>query len=238
MLAAMSYISPDIVKAVRSRGFKTIGTPPYKGLSEKPEAAHADMQIKATPEGDIFLIKNNEPFNKVVLDELPQSASCVTLTEDEIYAFSYPYCVKLNAAVVGRHVIGNLRYLDKKMTERLKALGYEFINVKQGYAGCSTAVVSGSAVITSDSGVAKATAACGIDVLTISPGHIGLCKSYGGFIGGASFLADKGTLAFTGDVTRHPDYIRIESFCAAHGVKTLSLTDAPLLDIGGIVRIL
>ena len=47
-------------------------------------------------------------------------------------------------------------------------MGYEIINVKQGYAKCSICVVSDNAIITADKGIAKAAIQNRIDVLEIT----------------------------------------------------------------------
>ena len=238
LIAAMSYSSPTLVEAVRSLGFETVETPPVYGISDNPEAAHADMQVLALGEGDIFLLKDHSFLAPQLEERLLAAGKRIVRTSEGAGDFSYPGCVKLNVAVVGRYAIGNFKYSDKKLTERLETLGYKLLNVRQGYAKCSCAVVSDNALITSDVSIARAASENGIDVLEVSPGNIALCESYGGFIGGACFLADKETLAFTGDLSLHPDHAAIEAFCRCHGVNTLSLADHPLLDIGGIVRIL
>lgn len=225
-------MNKDIVSAVRALGAETIEVEPYCGLSSNAEASHADMQLLALPEGDIFLLRGCGELENAVRSAA--GSGRVRLTEQSAADFAYPECVKLNIAVFGRRAVGNFRYCDKKMTERLKALGYRLINVKQGYSKCSVSIVSDDAIITADKGIAEAAAADGADVLLISRGGIALCERYGGFIGGASFLLD-GTLHFLGDVTAHPDCERIHSFCSSHGVRVSSLTAAPLLDIGGVV---
>ena len=232
--AVMSFENEGIVSAVRSLGLEPISTAVYNGIKENPEASHADMQILKLSENEIFLLRGNTEFNERIMNIT--GSGCVTITDETIADFRYPGCVKLNTAVFGKKAIGNFSCTDKKVTERLITLGHELINVKQGYAKCSLCVVSENAVITSDTGIAKAAAAHGVDVLQISPGSIGLCERYGGFIGGSSFLLDK-TLCFTGDITMHPDGNAINDFCKAHSVEAVSLTKEKLFDIGGVVII-
>ena len=232
--AVMSYVRKDIVEAVQKLGYDTIESTPLGGTSS-PEGSHADMQALTLPQGDIFLIRDNDGLNSTIARLFPDRN--IICTNESISEFKYPECVKLNAAVVGKRVIANIKYIDKAVTSRLSELGYELINVKQGYAKCSVCVVSDSAIITSDEGIARSLKRYDIDVLKISPGHIGLCGSYGGFIGGAAFLADKELLAFTGDIMKHPDGESIEEFCRSHSVDTVSLSDENIFDIGGVVAI-
>ena len=76
-----------------------------------------------------------------------------------------------------------------------------------------------------------------MDVLQIRPGHIALEGYDYGFIGGASFLLDSNTLAFTGHLDVHPDRDRILDFLRQHGVSAVFLTESPVFDIGGAVRL-
>lgn len=230
--AAMSYKKPELVGAVRALGYTTVEVEPFAGLSDNAEADHADMQILSLDNGEIFLIKNNDSFNKRI--SALAGSERITLTENAIETFRYPDCVKLNILTVGRLALMNLGHCDKTAADRLKAIGYELVHINQGYARCSAAPVSSRAVITSDAGVSAALRAHGVDVLDITEGHIGLCGQYGGFIGGASFLHG-GTLCFFGDISPHPDCRRIELFCEKHGVNVKSLSDEQLFDIGGAV---
>ena len=236
-LAVMSCIRPDLTEEMEKLGYKTVGVKPYSCAdTENAESSHADMQALALPEGDIFLIRSNDSLNEKITNAVSDK-SRIKYTADVIRDFSYPECVRLNAAVVGRSVIANLKYIDTNLAERLKTLGYRLIHVDQGYAKCSVCVVGENALITSDRSITVAARANGIDTLEISPGGIGLCERYGGFIGGASVLLDETTLAFFGDITAHADYPQIAAFCRSHYVDIVSLFERPLFDIGGIVII-
>lgn len=177
-----------------------------------------------------MVLKNNAVLNS----EIIRYGFAVIDTESDIYdAFKYPQCVKLNCTIIGNNIIGNFKYMDRKVKSLLP--NCNFINVNQGYAKCSTAIVSDNAVITSDVSIYNAAKENKIDCLKISEGHISLCDKYHGFIGGTCFKIDKNTLAFTGDITLHPDYINIKAFCKNYGVNLLSLTKMKLTDIGGII---
>ena len=107
--------------------------------------------------------------------------------------------------------------------------------MRQGYAKCCACVVNEGAMITSDTGIAKAAARHGVDVLRIRPGYIELEGFDTGFIGGASFKISPERLAFTGRLDAHPDVARIESFLRERGVEPVYLTDSPAFDIGSAV---
>ncbi|MCD7787401.1 MAG: hypothetical protein LUH59_00475, partial [Firmicutes bacterium] len=120
------------------------------------------------------------------------------------------------------------------------AYGVSPVNVAQGYAKCSScvfgdrAVITDSAVITSNTSIYRAVKSHGGDAYLIGGGNITL-PGYGngndGFIGGASFYAG-GTLYFLGDVDFHPDCGIIKEAAARHGVSVVSLSDEKLFDSG------
>ena len=120
----------------------------------------------------------------------------------------YPNSAAYNVAVVKNYAICNEDVADKAILERLKSLGKQIINVKQGYSKCSVCITGGG-IITSDKGIYKA-AEGKIPSLLISPGNISLPGCKYGFIGGASGF--DGRLIFAGDITGHPDFLRIENF--------------------------
>ena len=231
--AVMNSQFAVLKKAVETLGFKIINTFLYNNQRENPEATHADMQILRI-EDQIVLLKGNDFFNSRIIEEVNEYK--ISFTEESIKVFKYPDCVKLNIALVGKKAIGNFKYADSNVIKILQEKSYDLINVKQGYAGCAVAVVSDDAIITADTSICRAVKGK-IDCLKVSEGDIRLCERYGGFIGGASFLANKSTLAFMGDILKHPDYINIKNFCRNHRVELLSLSSQPLCDVGGVIVI-
>lgn len=235
-LAAVSASYPKIIEALNLLGIRTILTEPYKNNINNPESTHADMQILHLGYDRIVLLCKNNKFNDKLNCEFINKKADIIYTSSPIKDFKYPQCVKLNIALVGNNAIGCFKYCDEAV---LKALdGYNLINVNQGYAKCSTAIVNDNAIITSDNSISTASKKSGIDCLKISEGYIYLCEKYSGFIGGACFMIDKNTLAFTGDISCHPDYISIKTFCANYGINLLSLTNDILCDVGGIVPLM
>ena len=107
--------------------------------------------------------------------------------------------------------------------------------MRQGYAKCCACVVNEGAMITSDTGIAKAAARHGVDVLRIRPGYIELAGFDTGFIGGTAFRISERALAFTGRLDAHPDRADIEAFLRSRGIEPVYLTDRPAFDIGSAV---
>ncbi len=140
----------------------------------------------------------------------------------------YPKCCAYNVAVTKKYAVCNEKITDRIILQRVKKLGLEIINVKQGYAKCSMCIAK-DAVITSDMGIYKAIHQK-INTLLISSGQIFLPGYEYGFIGGASGF-DGESLNFTGDITKHPDFLRIDKFLKDNNI-IYTYTQGNLFDCG------
>lgn len=151
---------------------------------------------------------------------------------------NYPFNIAYNIATVGNKAFLNRRYADEMAVEALKNEAADLIDVKQGYAKCSTAVVDGNSIITSDRSIYAGATLNGVDVLLIEPGHIELKGYDHGFIGGCCGKIKDSLLVFAGDPSTHPDGDRIMKFLKKRGIKVIPLLGGPLIDIGTIIPVL
>ena len=183
---------------------------------------------------------------KPLIDSLPEPLRDRFIAADHTPHGSYPGDTALNALTVGRHLFARTASLSADVRRAAAAEGLEIVDVKQGYARCSTLPLSAvNAAITADEGMARAMEACGVDVLRITPGHIDLDGRSDGFIGGASFVDEPfcccslhmpPLVGFFGSPGSHPDGARIRAFIESHGYRMLT-TDGRLRDLGGAVVI-
>ncbi|MCR5182791.1 MAG: hypothetical protein K6D56_07175 [Clostridia bacterium] len=173
---------------------------------------------------------------------------------------AYPGDIIYNACSTGKFFIHNLKYTAPELLAAADEMGLIRLNVSQGYAKCSTCVVSEDAIITYDRGIAGAAAAAGLEVLDIGPGHVELPGYNTGFIGGASGLVrdlsrdtaeltqdpctkidpaggriPRPILVFNGDLSAHPDFRAITDFAEEHGAEVKFFADWKLTDIGSII---
>ena len=179
-----------------------------------PERKHADMQLLRI-KNTVFTLK----------DCIRQPGS------------SYPDNVLLNGLFLDGKLYGKMSAIDPIVLDYCSAEQIPVINVNQGYTRCSTLIINEHAAITADSSIANALKYNGVEVLQISPGHI-LLEGYDyGFIGGAGFC-DGESVIFFGDISRHPDYQLIRTFCEKqHRTIRVICKENPLTDIGGVVEI-
>lgn len=144
----------------------------------------------------------------------------------------YPEDIILNAVNTKDFFMHNLKYSDPVLLEAVK--NKTLIDIKQGYAKCSTAVLSDKAFITSDKSIFKALTSQGCDILLINPGNILLPGLDYGFIGGTCGMLDSNTLVFYGSLEYYPQKQEISSFLKRNNITPIFLSDTPLMDRGSI----
>lgn len=194
-----------------------------------PVRFHPDMQICCLKPQSIFVLQGNPLFQKIKRQRVE-----VWETEEVPEPF-YPKDALCNALVIGQFLVANPLTLDQKIQNAAMDLNLQLLKVRQGYVGCSVALVNNCSLITSDPGIAKALEQQGLDVLRIRPGGIRLPGYDTGFLGGCCGLLSKDIMAFTGKVSTHPDGQAIRDFLKARDVFILELSQQELLDVGGIV---
>ncbi len=198
-------------------GFSLVYLPPDSSLP-KPVSSHADMLLFENVVQRDYYEKNKRLFD-----------GCDIVLAEERFGNEYPKDILLNAFAVGNTLFGRLEYLS----DQVKKLYPKAINLRQGYAKCSTLLFSNNA-ITADRGIADALTEYGIDTLLITPGHILLPGYNYGFIGGASLVYEN-KIVFFGNIEAHPDHLKIKSFINNKGYEMLFDPSVPLTDLGGAV---
>ena len=217
----------ESIAALCKRGMTVIKSKPVSELYEAVKG-HPDMQLHTLPDGRVLCAPQ--------VYEYYAAAGVDAVCGSVPLGGKYPSDIAYNAAAVGNYLICNAKHTAPEIIKAYEAAGREIIDVKQGYAKCSVAVISDSAIITADSGIYEAVRGK-VDALKIHEGHIRLDTLPYGFIGGCTGLIDDGTLAVNGSLAAHPDGGRIADFCAAHGVEVTELNDGELQDIGTIYLI-
>lgn len=224
----ISPIKPEILNALNSLGVSTVTTKAVKELISY-EQYHADMQL---------LIIGSKAFicgNSVYLTEHFKDNNINFVMCDKLNS-KYPDNVRLNAALVGENLICKKSALDQNILMYCNINNINIIDVKQGYAKCSTLIVNNS-IITADRGIYNKALDNGIEALLISVGNIELKGADYGFIGGCSGVIGD-TVVFFGDINTHPDANVIINFIQNKGFNAVSLlNNKPLEDIGGIVQL-
>lgn len=221
-------ITEDIKKALLLQGLTVVMIPESEFLP-LPVSSHADMLCFNARNGVVVM----EESTCERLNFSPSGIKTVTDRFEKSGINQYPLDIRFNAALFEDFLFCREKYISPAILQNVSA---KIVDVKQGYAGCSVCKVNSHSFITSDPSLKKAGDKCGLDVLLIRPGYIGIGTYDYGFIGGASGLFDK-KLLFYGDISAHPDYAEIHDFLYKHGVEEIMLSQKPLFDYGGMVFI-
>jgi len=203
---------------------------------DAPTASHPDMLFSIVGR-DFITSRSYYEQESETMDAIAVAGMYKLTISDTMQHSPYPHDIAFNALVINGCLIGNLTNISSEIIESADAQELKKINVRQGYAACSTAKVSRNAIITADAGIAEASREMGCDALLIKSGHIELCGYDYGFIGGASGLIG-GKLCFCGDVTAHPNYNEMKRFCDSYDTEIVSLSNEKLRDCGGIIEII
>ena len=223
--------SKNFEELLRNDGFETIRIP-RSPLLAPPVCTHVDMLI--------LPIKNNIFCHELYAKEANEFLSVLEdlgykiTTVGGKYCAEYPHDVRFNAAVVGSNIFIGNRTDAKDICDYALANDLNIVRVKQGYAKCSTCIVSDNAIITADDTIETAAKGLGIDVLKIREGYVTLEGYLYGFIGGASGTCGD-TVYFSGDLDLHPDGKAMIDFCKKHGKRALFIKGEELVDIGSVL---
>ena len=222
--------SKEIISSLTDFGIDLIKTEKHPMLP-CGLAKHADMQMVNVRKG-VFVYAPDTP--KSTLSALK------TLGYELIEGVSrikshYPFDVAYNCAIIGKNAFLNPRYTDPTVLSMLDKCGIRIIPVKQGYAKCSTCIITKEAIITADPKIHERAVEAGLDSLLTGPQRSIILKGYDyGFIGGATGLISENELAFFGDFNTLSDSISICKFLKKHGIKPVSLAKENLVDLGGL----
>ncbi len=230
LVLASSALSPSCEEKLRELGFEPIKMPPYKKL-QSGVASHPDMLVYFM-EDKYFCTKEYYGEAEEIFKRINALGYSPVLCEETPSA-DYPRDIIFNALPLGNYIFGLLNNISSTLKREAALLAKRIVNVKQGYTKCSVAKISEDAIITADKGIAKTVALHGIDVLTVSEGHVLLDGYNTGFIGGAcGTFEDK--VYFCGNLEEHPDCDKIEDFCKKHKKSCISLSNEPLFDVGSL----
>ncbi len=227
--AILSSLAEEYLPIIEE-SFDVIMLPSDKAL-DTPVNTHPDMIVFCLDD-KVILPKEYHISNPHVARAIEENTGSKVVPSDSPRSQKYPFDVSLNTLVCGEVAMG----LEKHVAPEIKCLfelkGIRLVDVKQGYATCSSLVLE-NAVISADPSIISACESLDLPHLQIKSGNIRLDGYSEGFIGGASGVCEN-TVYFLGNIERHPDHKKILEFLKTQGYSAVSLSDGELSDFGGI----
>ena len=207
--------------------------------SEKvyPEiSSHVDIFVSQID--DILICEKSQ--YEYLKKEIPNSK--IICGESEV-GWKYPNDIKYNICQIGKNVIHNFKFTDKKVLEVIETKNLNKIQIQQGYTNCSIAVLNENSVITSDAKIAKELEKHNINVLYLEniPNIKLLSESANfsrmqGFIGGAVGKIDDRIIVF-GDLSKIDESGKICNFIKQNNLEIIDFKGLDVIDYGGIIAI-
>ena len=222
-------------RALTLRGFRVITLPPFSRLSEAV-ASHTDMLVCRIGNELISYADYCEEASYVFSDLsllLTPGGVRLSFTADEASP-EYPRDCGLNALIMGDKLFCREEGASVHLLESARKAGYTVVPTKQGYPACTVLRLNDESAVTADRGMARTLAEHGVRVTLIENGGIELPPHEYGFIGGAGAVHD-GVLYLFGSLDTHPCGNAIRSAAESEGLRIVSLSSAPLRDLGGIL---
>ena len=209
---------------------KVFFLPPDSFLAP-PVASHPDMIFSVIGKSLVCHKKYFEENEKLIADICSSFSLEPVLSEYDRRA-DYPYDIGFNVLVTDKFVFCNKAHTAKEVLDCAEREGLRVVNVKQGYAACSSVYVANT-VISADVSIIKSAGEAGVDTYRIHPGGIVLEPYDTGFIGGATGVYGDALYIF-GDLYGDGHFFGLYDFSETHKVKIIPLCDGAISDFGGI----
>lgn len=222
---ADARMSQSCINSLKRENITPIKLPHFSRLSP-PVASHPDMLLFLRGRK---LYTSKQYYNEAKdVFSLIESVSGVEIITDDVNILPiYPNDIAFNCFDCNGYLFG----LTKNLAKTILRDTEKTVNVRQGYASCSTICADEKAIITADRSIAECAEKIGVRVCFIQQGGVVLPRYEYGFIGGACGVLDD-TLYFTGDIDTHPCAKQIRDFIKSLGKNIVSLSDSLLCDYG------
>lgn len=149
---------------------------------------------------------------------------------------AYPASARYNLGFSEAVCVGGAQ-TDAVLAQAARKASRQWLTVKQGYVRCNLLWI-GSDFVTSDRGIEKALRAAGFEGLWVDPAPVLLPGFPYGFIGGCA--GTDGRHVFWTGALKHlgPETAAtLRALAEKKGLETVELSQGPLIDGGGLIRI-
>ncbi|MGP1569165.1 MAG: DUF6873 family GME fold protein [Peptoanaerobacter stomatis] len=221
-------IDEEIENELKKNDIEYIKTLKNENLYEEI-SGHPD--ISACNLGDVTVV---DPDTYNLLYE--QIKDFNIIKGETILRSKYPYDIAYNFIVTEKYIIGKLNYMDKVVRKLAEKKGLEFINVKQGYARCSTISLPKDRFITSDSNIYETLISKNLKCYLIECQDIYLSERYNGFLGGSCLIYDD-EIMFFGNIDSIGNGDILKKILKENHIKYYDINNLKLKDYGSMIKL-
>lgn len=225
-------ISDEIENNLKILGLKVIKTIECKDV-DKSIAYHPDIVIHPINHNTLMIAPNVFDY----YEDIFKSTNIKLIKGETDLNCKYPADIAYNVGRLKNFAIHNFKYTDEKLKYYLTKENVEFINVKQGYAKCSIAIIGQDSAITADYPIYEKLKQIGFNILLVEPGHILLEGQKYGFIGGTCGSLSSNLAVISGTLEDHPNKEEILDFYKKNKIELITLSNNKILDIGTIISL-
>lgn len=227
LAAVSSLLYAEAKENLSRRGFSVVEITPDADVDPRI-SDHPDIHIFSASKS-IFVHQHFSPETEQIISRKNSVVRCSTpLTPD------YPGDCAFNIAFTGKYALYKRGIIPVEIESFFDRQGIIRVYVPQGYARCSTVVLSKDVIATEDSGIASAAEKAELEVIGLTPGLIPLEGFPRGFAGGA-FSFFNNTLYATGKIPEEESYRKLRMYCAQLGIAVCELSDREARDFGSII---
>lgn len=225
-------ISKEIEVNLQKLGMEIIKTIKCNDVDDSI-AYHPDIVIHPLTHDTLVIAPNVFEYYQEVLNKF----DIKLIRGEKILKNKYPDDIAYNVGRLKDVALHNFKYTDPLLKYCLKKQGISFLDVRQGYAKCSLAIISDDIAITSDRIIFNKLHSLGYKILLIKHGHIKLEGQSYGFIGGTNGNISKDKIIFSGILKDHPHADNIKKFLQANNIEVEFLSNEKIRDIGTIITL-
>lgn len=149
----------------------------------------------------------------------------------------YPNDIYLNVSRVGKYFFHKSGYIDKNLKTNLEK-NFQGIEIKQGYAKCSTLILKDNVVVTTDLKLNKKYKELGLVSYLLPPNKINLPGYDTGFIGGTCGNIGKDKVVFYGNLEKYEFKKELIKILHKENISYIYPNTETFLDRGSIIGIL
>ena len=192
-------------------------------------AYHPDMQFIDFGK-TVFILKGSEYLE----DYFRNLGKHIIYTS--VPSKKYPKDVLCNGKVIGNNFVCNKKTIFSGILDYAKETGYNIINVKQGYTGCSIFSISPNTALTGDTGIYSKLKEFGLNSILLSDAKDIVLPGYDcGFIGGAGGFCGNSCACLTGNFKSNKAMRSILGIFEENSIELNVLSTETIIDVGGII---